>query len=157
MLRFATGHYTTTEDERHEIQARVDLENYTVTAYLYEVMIHQDKYDSLKDMNEFGLQHLDFESLISVDDVDIERVEAMKEEKLTIDKDTDLDGVIDRFDSDSRDSNVMTNGDLDEREKAREVVGRPSLLGQLKKNKATLQESMPQKSYQCKSEFYSMD
>ncbi len=149
--------YTTTEDEKHEIQARVDLENYTVTTYLDEVMVHQDKYDSLKDMNEFGLQHLDFESLISVDDVDIERVEAMIEEKLTIDKDTDLDGVIDRFDSDSRDSNVMTNGDLDEREKTREVVGRPSLLGQLKKNRSILEGEVECKTIHSKKECYSME
>lgn len=73
-----------------------------------------------------------------MDDVDIERVEAMQEEKLTIDKDTDLDGAIDQFDSDSRDSNVVTSGDLDEREKRSEQLSRPSLLGQLKKNRSVL-------------------
>lgn len=149
--------YTTTPDERHEIQARVDLEKFTVSTYLDEVLVHQDKYDSLKDMNEFGLQHLDFESLISVDDVDIERVEALQGEKLTIDKDTDLDGVIDRFDSDSRDSTVMTYGDLDEREKQRENLPRPSLLEQLKQNRNSLNGKIDCKSIHSKKECYSIE
>ena len=74
-----------------------------------------------------------------MDDVDIEQVE-----KLTIDKDTDLDGVIDRFDSDFRDADVITSGDLDESIKEKSSTERPSLLGQLKKNQEKISETVVQ-------------
>ena len=64
-----------------------------------------------------------------------------------IDKDTDLDGVIDRFDSDFRDSDVMTSGDIDERIKDKSNTERPSILGQLKKN----QEKSSEVGIQMKS------
>jgi N12 class adenine-specific DNA methylase len=131
--------YTTTEDEKHGIQASIDLVNFSVNTYVDDTLVHTDSYGSLKELNDFALQHLDYGSLVYVDDVDIERVE-----KLTIDKDTDLDGVIDRFDSDFRDSEVMTTGDLDEKIKDKSSTERPSILGQLKKNQEKISETAVQ-------------
>jgi len=131
--------YTTNEDEKHGIQATIDLVNFAVNTYVDDTLVHTDSYGSLKELNDYALQHLDYGSLVYVDDVDIERVE-----KLTIDKDTDLDGVIDRFDSDFRDSDVMTNGDLDESIKDKSNMERPSVLGQLKKNQEKISESVVQ-------------
>jgi N12 class adenine-specific DNA methylase len=128
--------YTTTEDEKHGIQATIDLVNYAANTYVDDTLVHTDSYGSLKELNEYALQHLDYGSLVYVDDEDIERVE-----KLTIDKDTDLDGVIDRFDSDFRDSDVITGGDLDERIKDKSSMERPSILGQLKKNRDKIKDS----------------
>lgn len=150
--------YTTTEDEKHEIQTRVDLENYSVNIYIDEILIHRNQYGSLKELNDYHLQYLDFDSLVSVEDEDIKRVENIqKDDILTIDKDTDLDGVIDRFDSDSRDSRVMTYGDLDEREQSREPVARPSVLAQLKANRSEISNVNTDKVYQCKSSSYLME
>jgi N12 class adenine-specific DNA methylase len=128
--------YTTTEDEKYGIQASVDLLNYTVNTYIDDHLVHTDKYGTLKELNEFALQHLDYGSLVFVEDEDIEKVE-----KLTIDKDTDLDSVIDRMGSDFRDSAVISNGDLDEREDTRASKDRPSILGQLKKNQENIKDN----------------
>jgi N12 class adenine-specific DNA methylase len=131
--------YTTTEDEKHGIQAAIDLVNFAVNTYVDDTLVHTDSYGSLKELNDYALQHLDYGSLVYVDDVDIERIE-----KLTIDKDTDLDGVVDRYDSDFRDSDVMTNGDLDEKSNDKSGVERPSILGQLKKNQEKISEVVVQ-------------
>lgn len=131
--------YTTTEDEKHGIQATIDLVNFAVNTYVDDTLVHTDSYGSLKELNEYALQHLDYGSLVYVDEVDIERVE-----KLTIDKDADLDGVIDRFDSDFRDSSVVTSGDLDERAKDKSSIERPSILGQIKKNQEKISKSVVQ-------------
>lgn len=131
--------YTTTEDEKHSIQASVDLVNFSMNTYIDDILIKKEQYGTLKELNEYALQHLDYSSLVYVDEDDIEKVE-----KLTIDKDTDLDGVIDRLDSDFRDSRVITSGDLDEREDDRSSNQRPSILGQLKKNKKIVNESVVQ-------------
>ncbi|MCA0385878.1 MAG: hypothetical protein LCH34_09800 [Firmicutes bacterium] len=131
--------YTTTEDEKHGIQATIDLVNFAVNTYVDDILVLTDSYGSLKELNNYALQHLDYGSLVYVDDVDIERVE-----KLTIDKDTDLDGVVDRYDSDFRDSDVMTNGDLDEKSNDKSGVERPSILGQLKKNQEKISEVVVQ-------------
>lgn len=128
--------YTTTEDEKYGIQASVDLVNFSVNTYIDDILINKEKYGTLKELNEYALQHLGYGSLVYVDDEDIEKVE-----KLMIDKDTDLDGVIDRFDSDFRDSRVITSGDLDEREDARSSNQRLSILGQLKKNQDKIKNS----------------
>jgi len=128
--------YTTTEDEMHGIQAAIDLVNFEVNTYVDDTLVHTDSYGSLKELNEYALQHLDYTSLVYVGDEAIERIE-----KLTIDKDTDLDRVIDRFDSDFRDSNVMTSGDLDDKVKGKSSVERPSVLGQLKKNQEKISDA----------------
>lgn len=121
--------YTTTEDEKHEIQASIDLINFSVNTYIDDMLIDKEQYGTLKELNDYALEHLDYGSLIFIEDEDIERVE-----KLTIDKDTDLDGVIDRFDSDPGNSPVITNGDIEEREKQKSSNGRSSILGQLRRN-----------------------
>jgi len=128
--------YTTTEDEKHGIQASVDLVNFSLNTYIDDVLVHKEEYGTLKELNEFALEHLDYGSLIFVEDEDIERIE-----KLTIDKDTDLDGVVDRFDSDFRDSTVTTISDIEEREEEKSSNGRPSILGQLRKNQEKIRDN----------------
>lgn len=121
--------YTTTEDEKHEIQASIDLINFSVNTYIDDMLVDKEQYGTLKELNDYALEHLDYGSLIFVEDEDIERVE-----KLTIDKDTDLDGVIDRFDSDPWDSSVVTNADIEEQKAEKFSNNRPSIRGQLRKN-----------------------
>jgi hypothetical protein len=66
--------YTTTEDEKHEIQVSVDLKNYAINQYIDETLVNSDKYDSLAELIEYGLEHLYFDELVSIDDEDIEKV-----------------------------------------------------------------------------------
>ncbi|MCH4888933.1 helicase [Acidaminobacter sp. JC074] len=118
--------YTTTEDEKHEIQASVDLINFSVNTYIDDTLVNKEQYGTLKELNDYALEHLDYASLVFVEDEDIERIE-----DLIIDKDTDVDGVIDRFDVDPTDSIAVTNADIEENPLSDK---RPSILGQLRKN-----------------------
>jgi len=106
-----------------------------VNTYIDDVLVHKEEYGTLKELNDFALEHLDYGSLIFVEDENIERVE-----KLTIDKDTDLDGVVDRFDSDFRAPTITTIGDIEEREEQKSTDGRPSILGQLRKNQEKIRD-----------------
>ena len=72
--------YTTTKDEKYEIQAKVDLINYEVNTYIDDVLVNTDSYESLEDLNKYELQYLDYYSLVSVDDEDAERIESIKKE-----------------------------------------------------------------------------
>jgi len=139
--------YTTTEDEKHDIQTTINLVKYSLNTYIDDILVHKESYGSLKELNEYALKHLDFESLIYVDELDIKEVE-----KLTIDKDTDLDGLIDRFDSDFRDSSVMTNADLVEKDISELEHMRVSLLGELKSYKESIKENRKEKYSNNESE-----
>jgi len=65
----------------------------------------------------------------------------------TLDLDKDNDGVIDRYDSDERDSNVRTYGELDDREKSKTGSKKGSLLGELRSNKERLEEKGKSRKY----------
>ncbi len=56
--------YTTTEDERHEIQVEVNLLDFSVTQMLDDQLIEQRRYKSLREMIDNELSDLDFEDLI---------------------------------------------------------------------------------------------
>lgn len=58
--------YTTTEDEKHELQVNADLVDYSISYLVDGVQVHQDKYESLTELIEQELSVLDFDSLISV-------------------------------------------------------------------------------------------
>lgn len=58
--------YTTTEDEKHDLQVNADLVDYSISYLVDGVQVHQDKYESLSELIEQELSVLDFDSLISV-------------------------------------------------------------------------------------------
>ncbi|MGO3752028.1 MAG: DUF2958 domain-containing protein [Peptoniphilaceae bacterium] len=105
--------FTTTEDDKHEIQAVIDLKEPALKQYLDGNLVHEEKYQSLTDLIDYQLEYLDFGNLITIETENLGKI------KTELDYDRDNDGVIDRHDADFRDSKVMTLGDLDEREKNR--------------------------------------
>lgn len=58
--------YTTTEDERHEIQAAVNLVDFRMETYIDGTLAEYTQYDSLSELIQNGLSYLDFDSLVSV-------------------------------------------------------------------------------------------
>ena len=58
--------YTTTEDNRHEIQVYANLKDYQIETYLDERLIKTEKYASLKEMNEICLPYLSFDELVCI-------------------------------------------------------------------------------------------
>ncbi|HEK9816790.1 TPA: helicase, partial [Streptococcus equi subsp. equi] len=124
--------YTTTPDEKHEIQTSLDLINYKMNTYVDNTLIDsfQYTYDPLNasDTKELiqiktNIGFWDFNELVYVDE---EKLKASLGLEIDDDgnfydplsKDMDLDGVMDRYDADFRDSKVQSFGDLDKKEKA---------------------------------------
>lgn len=131
---------TTTEDGKHEIQAEINLKNYSIDRYIDGQLVNSEKYQSLHDFIEYELRFLDFSNLVYIEEKNMEKFI----DPLDLDKDND--GVIDRYDADDRDSNVSTYGELDERENKRTDSGniqeynteRKSLLEDLKAKKEVI-------------------
>ncbi|WP_412459268.1 helicase-related protein [Fusobacterium necrophorum] len=156
--------YTTTPDEKHEIQTSLDLINYKMNTYVDNTLIDSFSYtyDPLdaSDTKELiqiktGIEFWDFNELIYVDE---EKLKAALGLEIDDDgnfydplsKDMDLDGVADRYDADFRDSKVQSFGDLDKREKA-SVMDR---LGYFKEKveKGGLQNENSDRKIECKEE-----
>lgn len=156
--------YTTTPDEKHEIQTSLDLINYKMNTYVDNTLIDSFSYtyDPLdaSDTKELiqiktGIEFWDFNELIHVDE---EKLKAALGLEIDDDgnfydplsKDMDLDGVVDRYDADFRDSKVQSFGDLDKREKA-SVMDR---LGYFKEKveKGGLQNENSDRKIECKEE-----
>lgn len=156
--------YTTTPDEKHEIQTSLDLINYKMNTYVDNTLIDSFSYtyDPLdaSDTKELiqiktGIEFWDFNELIYVDE---EKLKASLGLEIDDDgnfydplsKDMDLDGVADRYDADFRDSKVQSFGDLDKREKA-SVMDR---LGYFKEKveKGGLQNENSDRKIECKEE-----
>nr|WP_081654697.1 helicase-related protein [Eggerthia catenaformis] len=156
--------YTTTPDEKHEIQTSLDLINYKMNTYVDNTLIDSFSYtyDPLdaSDTKELiqiktGIEFWDFNELIHVDE---EKLKAALGLEIDDDdnfydplsKDMDLDGVADRYDADFRDSKVQSFGDLDKREKA-SVMDR---LGYFKEKikKGGLQNENSDRKIECKEE-----
>ena len=156
--------YTTTPDEKHEIQTSLDLINYKMNTYVDNTLIdsYQYTYDPLdaSDTKELiqiktGIEFWDFNELVYVDE---EKLKAALGLEIDDDgnfydplsKDMDLDGVADRYDADFRDSKVQSFGDLDKREKA-SVMDR---LGYFKEKveKGGLQNENSDRKIECKEE-----
>lgn len=129
--------YTTTPDEKHEIQTSLDLINYKMNTYVDNTLIDSFSYtyDPLdaSDTKELiqiktGIEFWDFNELVYVDK---EKLKASLGLEIDdegnfydpLSKDMDLDGVIDRYDADFRDSNVQNVGDFDKNKKS-SVIGR---------------------------------
>lgn len=156
--------YTTTPDEKHEIQTSLDLINYKLNTYVDSTLIDsfQYTYDPLdaSDTKELiqiktGIAFWDFNELVYVDE---EKLKAALGLEIDDDgnfydplsKDMDLDGVADRYDADFRDSTVQNIGDLYKREKS-SVIDR---LGYFKEKieKRDLQDENIDRKIECKED-----
>ena len=123
--------YTNTPDEKHKIQVALDFVNYKLNTYVDNTLIESFSYtynneDVLSQSELVQLKNdiafWDFNELVSVNAKKLREVLNLEidDEGNFYDplaKDTDLDGVIDRYDADFRDSKVQSIGDLDKREK----------------------------------------
>ncbi len=67
--------YTTTEDDKHEIQANVNLVDFKIETLVDGTVIRTEQYDSLEDMTERGLKNLSFYDLVYLSEEELERVE----------------------------------------------------------------------------------
>lgn len=156
--------YTTTPDEKHEIQVSLDLINYKMNTYVDNTLIdsYQYTYDPLdaSDTKELiqiktGIEFWDFNELVYVDEEKLKETLGLEIDDDgnfydPLSKDMDLDGVIDRYDADFRDSNVQNVGDFDKKEKA-SVINR---LGYFKEKieKRGLQDEDIDRKIECKEE-----
>ena len=123
--------YTTTPDEKHEIQTSLDLINYKLNTYVDNTLVNsfQYTYDPLDASDRRELVQIkanigfwDFNELIYVDEEKLKEVLGLEIDDDgnfydPLEKDTDLDGVADRYDADFRDSKVQSIGDLNKRDR----------------------------------------
>ena len=123
--------YTTTPDEKHEIQTSLDLINYKMNTYVDNTLVNsfQYTYDPLDASDRSELVQIkasigfwDFNELIYVDEEKLKEVLGLEIDDEgnfydPLEKDTDLDGVADRYDADFRDSKVQSIGDLNKRDR----------------------------------------
>ena len=123
--------YTTTPDEKHEIQTSLDLINYKLNTYVDNTLVNsfQYTYDPLDASDRSELVQIkasigfwDFNELIYVDEEKLKDVMGLEIDDDgnfydPLEKDTDLDGVADRYDADFRDSKVQSIGDLNKRDR----------------------------------------
>ena len=137
--------YTTTPDEKHEIQVSLDLINYKMNTYVDKNLIDsfQYTYDSLdaSDLKELvqiktSIGFWNFCELVSVNEEKLREVMGFEIDDDgnfydPLSKDMDLDGIIDRNDADFRDSKVQEIGDFERKEKT-------SIMDKLKEYKGNL-------------------
>lgn len=137
--------YTTTPDEKHEIQISLDLINYKMNTYVDNSLIDsfQYTYDPLdaSDLKELvqiktSIGFWDFSELVSVNEEKLREVMGLEIDDDgnfydPLSKDMDLDGIIDRNDADFRDSKVQELGDFERKEKN-------SIMDKLKEYKGNL-------------------
>ena len=67
--------YTTTEDEKHEIQARVNLVDYRIETLVDDKVIRSEQFSSLESMIQQRLLRLAFDELVSLSEEEIEIAE----------------------------------------------------------------------------------
>ena len=63
--------YTTTEDEKHEIQSKIDLMRFSVDTFVDGVLVRTEPYGSLEALVENGLPGLIFDDLVHVSDEEL--------------------------------------------------------------------------------------
>lgn len=63
--------YTTTEDEKHELTADVNLVDFLIETKVDNVVVRTEQYDSLQDIVENGLDGMEFNDLIYVSDEEL--------------------------------------------------------------------------------------
>ena len=137
--------YTTTPDEKHEIQVSLDLINYKMNTYVDKNLIDRFQYtydpldaSDLKELVQIKTSSgfWDFSELVSVNEEKLREVMGLEIDDDgnfydPLSKDMDLDGIIDRNDADFRDSKVQEIGDFERKEKT-------SIMDKLKEYKGNL-------------------
>ena len=68
--------YTTTEDDKHEIQARVNLVYFRIETLADGKVVRSEQYASLEELTEKGLQALSFDDLVYLSEEELAQVEA---------------------------------------------------------------------------------
>lgn len=68
--------YTTAEDDKHEIQANVNLVDFKIETLVDGTAIRTEQYDSLEDMPERGLKNLSFDDLAYLSEEELENFAA---------------------------------------------------------------------------------
>lgn len=68
--------YTTTEDDKHEIQARVNLVDFRIETLADGKVVRSERYDSLEELTDKGLQALSFDDLVYLSEKELAQVEA---------------------------------------------------------------------------------
>ena len=68
--------YTTTEDDKHEIQARVNLVDFRIETLADGKVVRSEQYDSLEELTDKGLQALSFDDLVYLSEEELAQVEA---------------------------------------------------------------------------------
>lgn len=63
--------YTTTEDEKHELTANVNLVAFRIETKIDDTVVRTEQYDSLQDIVENGLDGMEFDDLIYVSDEEL--------------------------------------------------------------------------------------
>ncbi|MGP1611682.1 MAG: helicase-related protein [Catonella sp.] len=137
--------FTTTPDGQHEIQTSLDLINFKLNTYVDSTLIESNAYtydkedtasrkELLQIKNDVGFWN--FDDLISVDEEKLKEVLGLEidDEGNFYDplaKDTDLDGVADRYDADFRDNKVENFEDFEKKEKTETKEERSSVLEKL--------------------------
>lgn len=82
--------YTTTEDDKHEIQARVNLVDYRLETLAGGNVIRSEQFSSLEDMIERSLQSLSFNDLVYLSDEELEMAEQNSAKQPTPEKNEPL-------------------------------------------------------------------
>ena len=113
--------YTTTPDEKHEIQISLDLENYKMNTYVDNTLIDsfQYTYDPLdaSDLEELiqmktDIGFWDFSELVAVDEKKLKEILGLEIDDEgnfydPLNLDLDNDGIPDRYDNDFKDSDYF--------------------------------------------------
>ena len=68
--------YTTTEDDKHEIQARVNLVDFRIETLADGKVVRSEQYDSLEELTDKGLQALSFDDLVYLSEEELAQVDA---------------------------------------------------------------------------------
>lgn len=161
--------YTDTPDERHGIQFELDLENYTATQYVNDVVVSH--YDYVKengsvekalDVIKFEMENGEFNTFVSVDEEELKQAMGLEIDDEgnfydPLSKDIDNDGIADRYDNDFKDSDYFEStydveDNLHTKEEATQKTGdKPSILGQIR---AYQEESKTEEKQTAKEQEY---
>lgn len=142
--------YTDTPDERHGIQFELDLEDYTATQYVNDVVVSH--YDYVKengsiekalDVMKFEMENGEFNTFVSVDEEELKQAMGLEIDDEgnfydPLSKDLDNDGIADRYDNDFKDSDYFEStydveDNIHSKEEAtQKTEDKPSILGQIR-------------------------
>ena len=161
--------YTDTPDERHGIQFELDLENYTATQFVNDVVVSH--YDYVKengsvekalDVIKFEMENGEFNTFVSVDEEELKQAIGLEIDDEgnfydPLSKDLDNDGIADRYDNDFKDSDYFEStydveDNLHTKEEAtQKTEDKPSILGQIR---AYQEESKTEEKQTAKEQEY---